>query len=88
MIGDVDENGMITAVDASRILFLYAELNSGNVTADEKDMYVCDVNRDGKINAADASVCLVFYAEVADGYDKDFVTYLTEVLGVKLKDNK
>ena len=76
---------MITAVDASRILFLYAELNSGSVTATEKDMFVCDVNRDGKINAADASVCLVFYAEVADGYKDSFVTYLTDVMKIKLK---
>lgn len=78
-------NGMVTAVDASRILYLYAELNSGSVATTIMDMFICDVNRDGKINATDASICLVFYAEVANGYDGNFVSYLTDILKIDLK---
>ena len=83
MIGDVDDNGKVTSVDASKILYFYAELNSGSVDASLKDMYVCDVNRDGKINATDASICLVYYAEVAAGYSDNLASYLINVLGIK-----
>ncbi len=84
MIGDVNKDGMITAVDASRILYLYAEINAGNVQPTAEDMYICDVNRDSKINSTDASICLVFYAELNAGYKENFVTYLTKVLKITI----
>lgn len=83
MIGDIDRNGMVTAVDASRILYFYAELNSGSVDASIMDLYICDVNRDGKINATDASICLVYYAEVAFGFNGKLADYLTDVLKIQ-----
>ena len=64
LLGDVDRNGKITAVDASFILDEYATLMIGGSTP---KTYWGDVDRDGKITAVDASFILAYYAEGATG---------------------
>ena len=63
IIGDVNENGIIDAVDASAILSSYARLAVGE--DDDIDTVLADCNFDGKINAADASKVITEYAEAS-----------------------
>ncbi len=81
MVGDMDRSNTVTAVDASLILKLYAELSSGDSSASEAQLYIADVNRNGKIEATDASVCLTYYADVADGYSERFIVYIRDMFG-------
>ena len=65
-LGDVDGNGLIDAVDASKISVVYARLSTGG-TATEEEKAVCDVNKDGLIDAVDASKVRAYYAHVSTG---------------------
>ena len=65
-LGDVDGNGIIDAVDASKISVVYARLSTGG-TATEEEKAVCDVNKDGLIDAVDASKVRAYYAHVSTG---------------------
>lgn len=81
---DADGDGMIDAVDASRILAYYAALSAGeaeggdagfrawceanNITTGDGQYIYPDANLDGKVNAIDASYVLSFYAEAAVGH--------------------
>jgi hypothetical protein len=62
--GDVNGDGMINAVDASRVLVMYAALNAGAAEVSENDMAVCDINKDNMLNAVDASLILAYYANL------------------------
>ncbi|MBR5684283.1 MAG: hypothetical protein IKW96_13600 [Ruminococcus sp.] len=62
-LGDVDNNGIIDAVDASAVLAYYARISTnqdGGFT--EKKKLTADVNRDGIIDAVDAAKILAYYA--------------------------
>ncbi len=61
-LGDIDGNGILDAVDASKILGRYAKYSTGAAKPTKDDMDVCDVNRDGFIDAVDASKVLSYYA--------------------------
>ena len=63
-LGDVNKDGIINAVDASRILIFYAALNAGETEVTENDIAVCDLNGDTMINAVDASLVLAYYANL------------------------
>lgn len=81
---DADGDGMIDAVDASRILAYYAALSSGeaesgdagfrawceanNITTGDGQYIYPDANLDGKVNSIDASYVLAFYSEAAVGH--------------------
>ncbi len=61
--GDVDNDGMINAVDASVILSYYASTSTGgNDGFDSGQRKAADVNKDGVIDAVDASGILSYYA--------------------------
>lgn len=65
--GDIDGNGVINAVDASKILVKCAELSAPDaedVTAEVIAKF--DINGDGLITAVDASFVLAYYADLAD----------------------
>lgn len=80
---DADGDGMIDAVDASRVLGYYAALSTGEATGGNAGyqayceakglttgdgQYIFpDANLDGLCNAVDASYILKFYAECATG---------------------
>ncbi|WP_295087978.1 leucine-rich repeat protein [Ruminococcus sp.] len=74
-LGDIDGNGFIDAVDASKISVVYARLSTGG-TATEEEKIVCDVNRDGLIDAVDASKVLAYYAYVSTGKNGTFGDFL------------
>ncbi len=62
LVGDVDEDGLITATDASNILILAAEMGLGYEPTFE-ELYAADYNADGNADATDASLILIFAAE-------------------------
>lgn len=61
-LGDIDGNGILDAVDASKILGSYAKFSTGAGKPTQDDLDVCDVNKDGFIDAVDASKVLSYYA--------------------------
>ena len=62
-LGDVDNNGLIDAVDASSVLAYYARISTNQEGGyNEEQKLAADVNHDGLINAVDASNILAYYA--------------------------
>ena len=77
--GDANSDGRINAVDASKILALYAEYSAsegGSPTSSK--LSVCDVNGDGKLNAVDASKVLAYYAYTSTGGTKSLLDFLRQ----------
>ncbi|MBR4626246.1 MAG: hypothetical protein IKO47_00825 [Ruminococcus sp.] len=81
-IGDLDKNSKITAVDASKVLKVCADLADGGSASDDL-MFVCDVNRNGKIEATDASLILVYCAAASGSEKTTLVDYLKKK-GIKI----
>lgn len=66
--GDVNNDTLVDAIDASLVLADYAFVSIGNESSfDEKQSYSADVNEDDKIDAIDASLILAHYAFIATG---------------------
>lgn len=62
-LGDVNDDGMVNAVDASSVLAYYARISTNQESEyNEEQMLAADVNHDGMINAVDASNILAYYA--------------------------
>ncbi len=62
-LGDVNKNGRTDAVDASRILSVYADLSAGDTsTLTEEFLNNGDVNFDGAVNSKDSTLVLQYYA--------------------------
>ncbi|WP_295084294.1 S8 family serine peptidase [Ruminococcus sp.] len=73
-LGDVDNNSVIDAVDASKVLAYYARISTkqegGFIDSQKK---AADVNDDGIIDAVDASKILTYYA-YASTTDEVFIS--------------
>lgn len=66
MLGDVNNDGKINAVDASMILAEYAKVSSNNPTSFSADQEVAaDIDGNYKYDAVDASGVLAYYAYTA-----------------------
>ncbi len=66
LLGDVNNDGNINAVDASSVLAYYAMISTNKEgDFDENQKAAADVDHDGKINAVDASNILSYYAYVS-----------------------
>ena len=81
-LGDVNGDNLITAVDASKILTLYATINEGNIDITDKELDICDINKDGLINAIDASFILRYYAYLNDGGNKTLEEFTTSTSSI------
>ena len=77
-LGDYNGDGMIDAVDASKILSAYAKYATGTSSPTADDLTVCDVNKDGFIDAVDASKVLAYYAYVSTGGTQSLEDFLTK----------
>ena len=66
LIGDADNDGRITAMDARLILRIAAKLEG---VTDEEMFTRCDVNGDGSITAVDARLVLRAVAKLIGSYD-------------------
>lgn len=76
-LGDANSDGNIDAIDASRILAMYAKFSTtGGGSPTTHDYEVCDVNRNGNIDAVDASKVLAYYAFMGGGGTGTFEEYL------------
>lgn len=65
-LGDVNEDGLIDSIDASKVLNTYAEMAAAKDYAlSEKLLKLADVNMDGKLDAHDASMILKYYSEAS-----------------------
>lgn len=64
-LGDVDNDGIINASDASVILEDYANTSSGGISS--LDMDIADVDNDGHTDASDSSLILAYYAYISSG---------------------
>ena len=76
VIGDIDSDGKITAIDASTLLNTYTELSSGRIEIDQDKLKVLDIDQSGRIEASDASLLLKYYVYITDGNEPDFDEYL------------
>ena len=61
--GDINCDGFIDAVDASKVLSIYAKLST--IINNPVDYSLGDVNNDGFVDAVDASAILAKYAELS-----------------------
>ena len=67
-LGDVNEDGLVDATDASAVLIEYANLSTGgNGTFSDEQKSAADVNFDNMIDATDASAILTFYSYLSTG---------------------
>lgn len=78
-LGDVNQDGSINALDASKVLTAYASTaigkDSGLTDSQKKS---ADVNKDGAIDALDASVILSYYAYTATGGTGSLADFLNK----------
>ena len=69
-VGDVNNDGIVDASDASDILSVYAALSTGEeVGLTMEELMLADVNNDGMTDATDSSDVLNYYAFVSTGGD-------------------
>ncbi len=75
-LGDIDNNGMINAVDATLVLTEYALLSTGKTgTFTESQKNSADIDGDGKADAVDATFILSYYAYASTGGTDDMQTW-------------
>lgn len=62
--GDINDDGLVDANDASIILDEYAHLSTGDGSSilDDEQKQKADINYDGKVNANDATYALMYYS--------------------------
>ena len=78
-LGDIDGNGIVDAVDASKVLAYYAQLATSQAESiSEAVLKAADVNGDGFVDAVDASTILAYYAYAST--ETDNVLSLSEFL--------
>ena len=72
VLGDVNEDNTINAIDAARVLVASANIGSGQESGlTDTETVLADYNQDGTVNALDASGILVYSAEVGAGLLKE-----------------
>ena len=77
-LGDITGDGVINAVDASKILSMYTNVSTGRKMLTEEELKLCDVNGDGEVNAVDASKILAYYSYTSTGGDKSLEEFLKQ----------
>ncbi len=79
-LGDVDENGMIDAADATLTLQTYSELSTGRlVSINARQQKAADTNKDGMIDSSDATSILRYYSFMSTGGSGSFEAFLKSV---------
>ncbi|MBD5159050.1 MAG: hypothetical protein HDT23_02235 [Ruminococcus sp.] len=64
--GDINDDGLIDAVDATLVLEHYASMSTEKTgTIAEDKLFCADYNGDGLIDAVDATAILMYYAEMS-----------------------
>ena len=79
LLGDLDEDGQVNAVDAAMILVAAASVGSGGESGlTEMQKLAADVNGDGECNAVDAAEVLRYAAAVGSGYTGTLEEFMNE----------
>ena len=77
-LGDVNQDGMTDASDASQILGIYAVYSTGGTPDEtEQQLLSADVNSDGMVDASDASTVLAYYAYLSTGGTVNIETFMS-----------
>lgn len=78
VMGDIEKDGAVNAVDATFVLQCAAETGAGGVSSfTSLQALEADVNKNGACDAEDAVIILQYSAESASGnYDGNFESYL------------
>ncbi|MCM1133480.1 MAG: N-acetylmuramoyl-L-alanine amidase [Ruminococcus flavefaciens] len=76
--GDVNQDGIINASDASLILEMYSLMSTSGETALSDDLQSsADINSDGLVDASDASAVLEYYSYISTGGEDDITTWMS-----------
>ena len=68
VLGDVNGDGKVDSVDASKILKEYARVSTGyGSILDERQKAAADVDGSGRVDSIDASNVLAFYSYISGG---------------------
>ncbi len=79
LLGDLDEDGQVDAVDAATILIAAAAVGSGYESGlTEIQELAADVNGDGAFDATDAAEILIYAAAVGVGYEGTLEEFMNE----------
>lgn len=79
-MGDVNNDSIIDAVDASLVLSEYASLSTEQgSTFSTEEKYSANINMDEFIDAVDATAILGYYAYISTGGELDFAGYLSSI---------
>lgn len=76
-LGDVNEDGILNASDASAVLVAYSKLAVGDSSGlSETGETAADVNSDSKIDSSDASLLLSYYSYKSTGGTDDILGFV------------
>lgn len=76
-LGDIDNDGKITAADASEVLAAYARASAiADTGLTSLERKAADVNSDGRVDAIDAALILKYYAFSSGGQNVDFSEFI------------
>ena len=76
LLGDLNYDRLVDAVDASNILKKYSSFSVNVSIPSSDDMEICDVNKDGFIDSVDSSKVLAFYSYTSIGGSMSFEMFL------------
>lgn len=78
ILGDIDDNGIIDASDASFVLGVYAAIQAGKeVNLTDEQLEAADVDGNDVINASDASTILGYYSYTQTGNNIGFPDFIS-----------
>ncbi|MDE6092983.1 MAG: hypothetical protein K2G14_07805 [Ruminococcus sp.] len=78
MLGDVNDDGFIDAVDATAVRTEYAKISAYKESDFETSQIIsADVNNDGYFDSVDATIISKYYAYISAHDDIGFVEYLS-----------
>lgn len=80
LLGDVDNDGMVTGSDATIVLMAYTRLSSGESHGFDDDQFsAADVDKDGVITGSDATMILSYYTYISSGKTLPMEDYLADL---------
>ncbi len=75
--GDINNDGLIDASDASAVLTAYSLTSTGADSGlNDDEFYAGDANSDGAVDASDASLILAYYSYMATGGESSLEDYI------------
>lgn len=80
LLGDVDNDGIVTGSDATLVLMAYTQLSSGKDHGfNDTQFSAADVDKDGIITGSDATMILSYYTYISSGKTLPMEDYLADL---------